>query len=354
MKHKLMSLSAWMLTLGLAWLSLVADQAHSQTPYYQGKTITIVRGGEPGGTGDLQARALIPFMEKYLPGRPKIVISNMPGAAGRKAANHIYATAKPDGLTIGAVGAGLVVGPILGLTGTLYDLDKLIYLGSTESGDPYFFLTRKEAGLDTLEKLRAASGVRIGAQGVGHPIFVSGRMFAYLLGLKEPKMVVGYGGLELDVAFDRGEIDARANGADTILQRDRESLVREKFSVHSTITIPKGKFHSLFPNAPELETFARNDKERQLLDLFRTFIYPRWPYILPPGTPNEIVTVLRGAMAKAFKDPEFHKEFKKLMANDPTPLTGEELQSAIKALPRDPEIVGLYKKLAEDGPLPPR
>jgi tripartite-type tricarboxylate transporter receptor subunit TctC len=75
---------------------------------------------------------------------------------------------------------------------------------------------------------------------------------------------------------------------------------------------------------------------------------------LPPGTPNEIVTTLRGAMAKTFKDPEFHKEFNKLMANDPTPLTGEELQATIKALPRDPEIVGLYKKLAEDGPLPSR
>jgi hypothetical protein len=108
------------------------------------------------------------------------------------------------------VGARLVVGPILGLTGTKYDLDKLIYLGSTESGDPYFFLTRKETGLDTLEKLRAVSGLRIGAQAVGHPIFVSGRLFAYLLGIKDPKMVVGYGGLELDVAFDRGEIDARA------------------------------------------------------------------------------------------------------------------------------------------------
>jgi len=342
------------LALGLVLLVFVEGQARGQAPYYQGKTITMVRGGEPGGTGDLQARALIPFLEKYLPGRPKIVISNMPGAAGRKAVNHIYTTVKPDGLTIGAVGAGLVVGPILGLAGTMYDIDKLIYLGSTESGDPYFFLTRKEAGFDTLEKLRAASGVRIGAQGVGHPIFVSGRLFAYLLGLKEPKMVVGYGGLELDVAFDRGEIDARANGADTILQRDREALVREKFSVHSTITIPKGKFHPLFPSAPELETFARNDKERKLLEMFRTFIYPRWPYILPPGTPNEIVAMLRGAMAKGFKDPEFQKEFKKLMASEPTPLTGEELQSAIKTLPREPEIVALYKKLAEDGPLPSR
>ena len=354
MRQKTTFRAARFFSIGFFGLLLLATHAFGQTPYYQGKVLTILRGGAPGGTGDMQARALIPFLEKYLPGRPKVVISNMPGAAGRKAANHIYTTTKPDGLTIGAVGAGLVVGPILGLTGTLYDLEKLIYLGSTESGDPYFFLSRRDAGLDSLEKLRAASGLRIGAQAVGHPIYVSGRIFAYLLGVKEPKMVIGYGGLELDAALDRGEVDARANGADTILQRNRDALANEKFYVHSTISIPQGKPHRLFPSVPELESFARNDKERQLVNLFRTFIYPRWPYILPPGTPDEIVGTLRGAMTQAFNDPEFHKEFKKLMANDPTPLTGEELQTAIKGLPRDAEIVGLYKKLAEGGPLPPR
>src|SRR5574342_323262 len=77
--------------------SLVPQSVFSQTPYYQGKTITILRGGEPGGSGDMQARALIPFMKKYIPGNPTIVIENMPGAAGMKAVNHIYSTAKPDG-----------------------------------------------------------------------------------------------------------------------------------------------------------------------------------------------------------------------------------------------------------------
>ena len=354
MRNKMMFRWVRLSVFGFLGLCLLAAHAGAQTSYYQGKVVTMLRGGEPGGTGDLQTRALIPFLEKYLPGRPKIIISNMPGAAGRKAANHIYTTAKPDGLTIGAVGAGLVVGPILGLTGTMYDLDRLIYLGSTESGDPYFFLSRKDAGYDSLEKLRAAPGLRIGAQAVGHPIYVSGRIFAYMLGIKEPKMVIGYGGLDLDVALDRGEVDARANGADTILQRNRDALVKEKFYVHSTISIPKGKPHHLFPSAPELEDFAKDDRERQLINLFRTFTYPRWPYILPPGTPNEIVGTLRGAMAKAFKDPEFPKEYKKLLAADPTPLTGEEVQTSIKGLPRDPEIIGLYKKLAEGGPLPPR
>jgi tripartite-type tricarboxylate transporter receptor subunit TctC len=330
------------------------DLALSQPAYYQGKTIKIIRGGEPGGTGDMQARALIPSLRKYIPGAPSIIIENMPGAAGRKAANYIYSTGKPDGLTIGAVGAGLVVGPILGLTGTQYDIDKLIYLGSTESGDPYVFVSRKEAGLDSLDKLRAATGLRIGAQAVGHPIFVSGRLFAYLLGLKDPKMVVGYGGPELDIALAKGEVDVRANGADTIFQRNRDAFEKGLFHIHATITIPKGKFDLRLPKVPELDTFAKNQRERQLLDLFRTFLYPRWPYILPPGTPVEIVKTLRAAMAKAFKDPEFHKEFKKLMATDPTPLTGEEMETAIRELPRDPEIVGLYKKMADHGPLPPR
>ena len=130
----------------------------AQTAYYQGKTLTILRGGTPGGYGDLQARALIPYLKKYIPGEPTIIIEHKQGAAGRTAVNYIYSGAKPDGLMIGAVGNVLVSGPILGLAGSNYDLDKLIYLGSTESGSPTAFVTRKESGLDSVEKLRAATG----------------------------------------------------------------------------------------------------------------------------------------------------------------------------------------------------
>ena len=328
--------------------------AAAQSPYFHGKTIKIIRGGEPGGTGDVQARALIPSLKKHIPGNPNIIVENMPGAAGRKAANYIYSTAKPDGLSIGAVGAGLVAGQILELAGSQYDIDKLIYLGSTESGDPYVFVSRKGAGFDTLEKLRAAAGVRIGAQAVGHPIYVAGRLFAYILGLKEPRMVLGYGGPELDIALVRGEVDVRANGADTILSRSRDAMDSGSLQFHASISIPKGRYAAGLPKAPELDTFTKTDKERQLINLFRTFLYPRWPYLLPPATPKEIVTILRGATTKALRDPEFHREFKKLMSTDATPLTGEEMEAAIKDLPRDPEIVALYKKLADQGPVPAR
>jgi hypothetical protein len=105
---------------GLAW---------AETAYYQGKTLTNLRGGTPGGYGDLQARALIPFLKKYIPGEPTVIIEHKQGAAGRTAINYIYSGAKPDGLTIGAVGNVLVSGPTLGLAGSNYDLDKLINTG---------------------------------------------------------------------------------------------------------------------------------------------------------------------------------------------------------------------------------
>jgi tripartite-type tricarboxylate transporter receptor subunit TctC len=136
--------------------------AISQSDFYKGKTIKIIRGGGPGGSGEFQTRALMRILEKHIPGKPSLVLDFVPGAAGRKAANVIYSSTRPDGLTIGSIGAGLVVGPILGLPGSKYDLDKFIYLGSTDTGDPYIFYTKGELGLDSIEKVRAKSGLRFG------------------------------------------------------------------------------------------------------------------------------------------------------------------------------------------------
>jgi hypothetical protein len=66
------------------------------------------------------------------------------------------------------------------------------------------------------------------------------------------------------------------------------------------------------------------------------------------------VSILREAMGRAFKDPGFGKEFKKLTGLEPSPITAEEIDAAIKELPRDPETVALYKHLADHRPMPPR
>ena len=91
---------------------LPADNAFSQADFYKGKTIKILRGGGPGGSGEFQTRALMRVLEKHIPGQPSLMLEFVSGAAGRKAANVIYNSTRPDGLTIGSIGAGLVLGPI--------------------------------------------------------------------------------------------------------------------------------------------------------------------------------------------------------------------------------------------------
>jgi hypothetical protein len=105
---------------------------------------------------------------------------------------------------------------------------------------------------------------------------------------------------------------------------------------------------------PEIESFAKSDKERKVLALNRAFRLTGSPYILPPGTPKDRVEILQEALRKTFRDPEFHKEFKKLTGDDPTPLMPEAHEQAIREIPRDSEIVGLFKTLAGADPLPAR
>jgi len=344
------------LALGTLWIFLFPNLVLSQAPFFQGKTVTIIQGRDPGGTGDLRVKALFPFLQKYIPGNPTIVSEYMPGGGSRKAANHIYRTARPDGLTIGNFSSAMVSLAILGETGVLYDIDKFFYLGSPYSTYHAVFVSRKEAGFNSIEKLRAASGIRIGAQSVGFSTYNEGRLFAYLLGLKDPQFIAAYGGAELDPALLRGEIDARATGPDTILQRGREWLEKGLVNIHAIMETPKGEKHPhpQFSQLPEIETFARSDRERKLVVLQRAFRVSGTPFVLPPGTPKDRVDILQEAFRKTYKDPEFFSHYKKLTADEPTPLLPENHEKAIRDIPREPEVIELFKKLVGAGPLPPR
>jgi tripartite-type tricarboxylate transporter receptor subunit TctC len=327
------------------------DSAYAQAPFYKGKTLTVINGNPPGGTADRRMRAVIPFLKKYIPGEPTILPEFMPGAGGRQLANHIYTVAKPDGLTVGFPPVAFVTAALMKETGVNYDLDKLIFLASPESSTQYVFLTNKQAGLNTLDKLKAKTNLRIGGQSIGHTVYIVGRLFAFVLHLKTPKFVTGYSGPELDVALTQGEIDARANIADTIPQRTPEFL-KGAVDFHSILEIPKGERHPQFTHLPELSELGASDKERKVLDMFRSLRLVGSPYILPPGTPKERVEILTEAFRKVFKDPEFHKEYKKMVGDDPTPLTAEGIEKAMRELPREPAIVELFKQVTGSGPLP--
>ncbi|HEU4345136.1 MAG TPA: hypothetical protein VFU31_26600 [Candidatus Binatia bacterium] len=101
-------------------------------------------------------------------------------------------------------------------------------------------------------------------------------------------------------------------------------------------------------------TFARSDRAREVLGMFRAARTTGGPYILPPGTPKERADILKEAVRKIFNDPGYQKEYKKLVGDDLAPVTGEDIGKAIQALRPDAETIELYKKIVGAGPLPPQ
>ena len=304
----------------------------------------------------MRTKAVVPFLQKYIPGNPTILMQYMDGGGGRKAANHLYKSVRPDGLTIGRMSTPFVMQPILGESGILYDIDKVSYLGTSYSGGYHVFFTRKEAGLDGLEKLRAASGLRIGSQSVGHLIYISGRMFAHLIGLRQPRFVTGYASPELDVAIETGEIDTRSTVADALLHEKPEWVEKNLMDFHAIIEIPKGRKHAhpRFAALADIETFAKTALEHKVVVLYRTFVGSGNPFILPPGTPKDRVKTLQEAMRKTYRDADFFKEYTKLTGLKAEPQMPEELEQTIRDMPRDREAVELFKKLTGPDPLPQR
>jgi tripartite-type tricarboxylate transporter receptor subunit TctC len=335
-------------------LLLPGAHAVAQSDFYRGKTLTIVQGRNAGGTGDFRVRVLAPFLQKYLPGNPAIAHEYMDGGGGRKAANYLFNSARPDGLTIGNVGSGAITNAVLGDIGVQYDIDKFHFAGTADSAVQYLLLTRREAGLRNLDQLRQTRGVRLGGLSVGHTIDTVGRMMIWLLGLKEVKEITGFSSPERNAALLRGEIDGLVT-PDDFFARQPDWLTKNLVDLQVIFAVPREEKHSRYASLPELDGFLKTEREHKLVAMFRNFrLAGAAPFILPPATPKDRVEIVKEAMRKSFKDPGFFADYRKIAGEDPTPLMPEAHERAIRDLPRDAETVALFKKFAGSGPIPER
>jgi len=140
---------------------VLPSSAFSQTPFYQGKTLKIINN-DPGGTAGMRVKAVIPYLRKYIPGNPTIVVEFIEGGGGRRAANHVFRSVNPDGLTMGALSSSVIGLNVMRETGVMYDIDKFIYLGTPVSENHNVIYTRRELGLNT----PANSGPRVASESV--------------------------------------------------------------------------------------------------------------------------------------------------------------------------------------------
>ena len=199
-KIRRLSLALLAMTTGAA----CAD-AQDATPYFKGKTVTIVVGSSAGGGYDAYARLLGRYLGKHLPGEPTIIVSDMPGAGSDVAAAYVARVAPKDGTYIAAPIANQPLDPILeDATDLNYDPSRMNYLGSAASDD-YLCVVRPDAPATTFDDMFKTQVIMGGASANGTIGYVP-IMLNNVLGTKF-KVVFGYpGSREIMMAIQKGEI----------------------------------------------------------------------------------------------------------------------------------------------------
>lgn len=350
------SATLWSLFLSLVFCAgLYRLSAAAEAPFYQGKTVTLVEGRSPGGTGSFRARAVVKYLQKHLAGNPAIVYQHIAGGGGTAAANHMASLAKRDGLTIGNIGSSMFTNAVMGSAGVRYKLDDFIYLGSASSGGPYTLITRAALGFQSVEKLKAYKGLRFAQRSIGHTMYILDRMYSYILELKEPQWVVGYSESEIDLALSKGEADAQSNNVHSILKESSHwmngdyvfPIVMKNAQGRGLETAPQ------FPqNLPALEKYADTELKRSVLRFHNASRPTSAPYFVPKGIPEPALKALKEAFERVWKDPQFIKEYSTTTGEPADPMTGEEIEEVLRQLPKDPRIKEIYTQIIAAGPLP--
>ncbi|HWP35471.1 MAG TPA: tripartite tricarboxylate transporter substrate-binding protein [Thermodesulfobacteriota bacterium] len=265
-------------------------------PFYEGKTLTIVVGHDPGGGHDRVARLVARHLPKHLPGNPTVVVQNMPGAHGIIAANHLYNVAKPDGLTVGTFDPNLILGQLVKVEGIRFDLARFAWIGSVSS-ETTVLTVRTDLPVTSfadIQKLKeplviAASGP--GASSYDFPALLKTYLGANL------RIVGGYkSSADMMLAVERKEADGVALFYTSVKPLIDRGVVRP---VIRTRAVEAGLEH-----LPVDEELAPTPLARAVLALQGVAGVIGRPYVAPPGTPADRLEVLREAFAKVTRDPE--------------------------------------------------
>ena len=331
MKLKLAALVA-----ALALPSMAAAQ-----PNFSGKTITIVVGYKPGGGYDATARMLARHLPNHLPGKPTVIVQNMPGGNSIIAANHIYNVAKPDGLTIGTFNRNLPIAQLTGVQGVKYDMTKFAWIGSA-ANETTILAIRNDLPYKTFDELRKAKeNVIIGSTGPGANTHDFPLLLKDLLGVKL-KIVSGYSSsADIMLAVERKEVDGRAGSYTSLRPFIDRGLVRPLIRARST--------EAGVEKLPVDETFATNPRAKAIMALRSAPEVVARPYVLPPNTAADIVKVYRDAFAQTIKDPALVAEADKAKFDLEYTSGDEALKVMREVLSQPKDVIDEFSKYIKFG-----
>jgi tripartite-type tricarboxylate transporter receptor subunit TctC len=315
--------------------------------FYKGKTIKIIVGSSTGGGYDSYARLLARHMGKYIPGEPNIIVVNMPGADGIIAANHIYNLADRDGTIFGTFNRYVVLLKLLGSEQAKFDPDRFGWIGTTASysDNAYLFVIRAALPHRTVQDLRDPSRpIHLGNTGTDVPAVLK-----EALGLNL-KLVPGYKGSDdLELAFDRGEIDGHTSGWSSILSRHEDWLSKD--FIRPMIQFGRIDRLPALPDVPTARELATTPEDRALIEFAELPLLIARPFAAPPGIPADRLASLRQAFAMVMTDPHYLAEGAKQKL-ELTPKGGAEVSDLVTAITKAPAAVIQRYKKALDGKVP--
>jgi tripartite-type tricarboxylate transporter receptor subunit TctC len=330
--------------IGLALIGLALTAPVQAADYYAGKTIDMVVGNYPGGGFDIYARAVARHLGRNIPGQPTIVVKNMPGAGSAKAGHYISNVAPKDGLSIGAVTPGAIIGPLLDdKPETIFEPLKVTYLGTASSGARIcatFGTSKTKTFDDALKQKTVLGGVAAGDAVHDYAYLIKRTTNAQI------DVVAGYKGtLDLALAMERGEIDGVCGWDWSSARAQKPDWIRDKKINLLAQLGPKEDEDLSKRGAPQLWKFMKDEQSRKVYETVVSQQAFTRPYFIATGTPAELVATLRTAFDATMRDPQLLAEAEKTHI-DFSPLPGATVQELIAKLYTTPADVVQRAKAA--------
>jgi tripartite-type tricarboxylate transporter receptor subunit TctC len=310
--------------------------------FYQGKQMKMIIRSGVGGGYDLYARVLATHIGKHIPGNPQVLPINMPGGGGIKAANYVANVAPKDGTILTIVSQGLAVDQALGLNPTLEaDLREFNWIGNMSSHNQVsvvWHTSKTQSWEDALKRETI-----MGTTGAGSISTQAPAVYNNILGAKF-KLVVGYpDGPDVNLAMERGEVEARATNPWVSYKATTPQLVEQKL-IKPIIQIGMQKEPDL-QDVPLMRDLAKTPDDKQIVDFISRAVAVGRPIATTPGVPAERVAALRRAFEATLTDPAFLADVEK-QRMEIRGMSGDELAQLVKDIISTPAEIREKVKLA--------
>jgi tripartite-type tricarboxylate transporter receptor subunit TctC len=328
----------------LAWCAAAFPAAAQPVEeFYRGKTVTLVISAGVGEGFDTNARLIARHLAKHIPGNPTIVPKNMPGAGHVLAANYMATEAPRDGTVIASIAPAIITHQLLEGRGVRYDIGAFRWLGASDYSNQAIYVWAA-SGVKTFDDLRTREVV-FGGTGAGSFSVLYPSLMNTLLGTKV-KTVTGYkAAREIDLAMERGEVEARAGNYLSSLRTFSADWLKEK-KINLLAQVGRERDPD-FADVPLLTEFAKSDDARRVLKLFEAEIDAGRSFLTTPDIPSDRLDVLRQAFEKALNDPELRAEAAK-SRQEIRPLPAARLQAIVAEVRATPAEVIAMAKRAKD------